>query len=221
MWKGGECYIIGGGSSILKQFDVPEELIDKVRNKETSMNEYSPYFSAIHGKHVIGINVAYLLGDWLDVIFFGDGGGFFLPNMKKLTKYKGLKVSCSPKTKDYEWIKWLARDRDKPYGLSNNPHKVAWNNNSGGAAINFAVHTGAKRIVLLGFDMNLNVDGKQHYHAEYRNRNNNTIKNTFKTHLKGFPYIARDAKRLKVEILNVNPLSAIENFQKVNLKDVL
>jgi hypothetical protein len=48
---------------------------------------------ALHSKHVIGINVAFMIGDWIDMVFFGDGG-FFLKHKAALAKFPGLKVTC-------------------------------------------------------------------------------------------------------------------------------
>lgn len=225
MWEGGECFIIGGGPSIIEQFNIPSELVERVRKGESAMSEYSPYFTSIHDKHIIGINMAYKLGNWIDIILFGDHGNFFLPNLKQLFDFPNLIISCNPKTKDFDWVKWMARDR-KPYGLSSDRHKLVWNQNTGGAGINLAIHTGVKRILLLGFDMDM--DGvNQHFHNEYLRKKKNGrktlkgIEKDFQRHLKAFPIIAKQAKQLKIEILNVNPKSRIDCFQKVNLKDVL
>jgi len=96
---------------------------------------------------------------------------------------------------------------------------VAWNQNSGAAAISVAVHAGAKRIFLLGFDMKLKADA-QHWHSEYRTAGVKARALPFNRHLQGFPFIAADAKRLGVEIFNVCPESAIPDFKKVTLKEV-
>jgi hypothetical protein len=57
-----------------------------------------------------------------------------------------------------------------------------------------------------------------HWHNVY---GANTARKNFNRFLKQFPDIARDAKKRKIEILNVSPNSAIEVFPKVSLKDVL
>lgn len=47
-------------------------------------------------------------------------------------------------------------------GLSRDPKKIHTHRNSGGAAINVAYHLGAKRILLLGYDMKTQGD-KRHW----------------------------------------------------------
>ena len=69
MWEGGECWIIGGGPSMPLQFGVPEDVVRGVLAGQLPFSTYSPFLSPIHDKHVIGINAAFLLGPWLDVIF--------------------------------------------------------------------------------------------------------------------------------------------------------
>lgn len=229
IWEGGDAWILGGGPSVPKQFGVPESVIQKVMNGESTPDSYSPYMKFLHNKHVIGINVAYLIGDWIDMVFFGDVS-FFLSHQKALAEFKGLKISCHPNVEQYDWVKFLRHDSSHTRGISSNPRMVSWNGNSGSAAISLAVHTGAKRIFLLGFDMKVDTKNKDHWHSLYpkgddRWPRKKPGKLPFEHHvgryLMGFPEIAKDARKMGVEIINVCPDSAIEQFPKVALKDVI
>jgi len=224
IWEEGDVWIIGGGPSIPKQFDVPDKVIRSVVRGTSSPSAYSPYMSSLHNKHVIGVNVAYLIGDWIDLVFFGDSG-FILKHQEALSKFQGLKVSCHPRVDNMSWIKYLSRDKNHSQGISSNPKKVSWNGNSGAAAISVAANAGAKRIILLGFDMKLGVDSSQHWHDLYGrsaiNDERRARKMPFHRHLRGFPEIARDAKSRGIEILNASPDSAIECFRKVTVKELL
>ena len=101
---------------------------------------------------------------------------------------------------------------------------VSWNCNSGSAAISIAANAGAARIILLGFDMKLDKE-QQHWHDLYgRNAPRNPKKPRhfpFDRHLRGFPEIAKDAKRRGIEILNCCSDSAITCFPKYSLKELL
>lgn len=231
MWEGGECWIIGGGSSLTKQFNIPDKIVQSVRFGKLLLSSYSPYLSSIHHKHVIAINVAYLIGNWIDIVFFGDNE-FFMENQDKLNDFPGLKVTCHPRFANVKGIKYLKKGGRQPRGLSDNPSSVIWNANSGSASISMAANMGVKRIVLVGFDMNLDEDGNQWFHSEYgkgkpvtpgteEERRKRDRQLPFGRHLVGFPGIANDAKRRGVEILNANPDSAIEVFRKVTVKEVL
>ena len=220
IWKDGRCYIIGGGSSIVKQFNIPKDLVNQVINKEKSIKEYSLYLKPLYDKHVIGVNMAYQLGDWIDIVFFGDKG-FFLKNKEGLGGLNNIRVGCVPRVKDIDWIKYTSKDKDKTKGITTSPNKIAWNGNSGGAAINLAVQLGAKQIILLGFDMNVNEDNRQWWHQEYVERNEEKGKKIFARHMGCFSHIAEDAHRLGIEIVNANPDSAIKEFRKININQIL
>lgn len=226
MWEGGECWIIGGGPSMPRLFGVPEEIIEAVKNRQQPMSAYSPYLSAIHDRHVIGVNAAFLLGDWVDVMVFGDGP-FYVKNKDDINKFKKIKVSVNPSVepgkKGVFYIKHLTRDGGHPYGISTRPGMVSWNKHTGGAAINLAYHFGVKRVLLLGFDMKNDTDGSSHWHGQYRlpGKPGEKQRMPFDKHLQSFRPIANDAKRYGLEILNVNPDSAIRELPKVKLEDVL
>jgi len=227
MWDEGDVWIIGGGPSLPRQFDVPDEVIRKVLSKSSPPSAYSPYLAPIHNKHVIGINAAFLIGDWIDMVFFGDKA-WWLANRERLAEFPGLKVSCHPKFGSAEFIteriKYLARDKQHVKGISSNPCAVSWNSNSGAAAISVAANAGAKRVILLGFDMKLGEDSRQHWHALYgsaERKETEPRKLPFHRHLRCFPEVAKDAKRRGIEILNASPESVIECFRKITVKELL
>ena len=72
IWEGGHCVIIGGGSSIPYQFDIPDYLIKGVQSGNIPPSSYSPYMQALNNFHVIGVNHSFLFGDFIDVLFYGD-----------------------------------------------------------------------------------------------------------------------------------------------------
>src|SRR5680860_726902 len=89
IWEDGEVWILGGGPSLITCFDIPAPVVQSVRMRKTGIDAYSPYLAAIHSKHVIGINVAYQFGNWVDICFFGDKG-FFLRNKGGLSNFRKL-----------------------------------------------------------------------------------------------------------------------------------
>lgn len=227
MWDTGECWIIGGGPSMPVQFGVPEDVIEGVFSGELPLSAYSPYLVPIHHRHVIGINAAFLIGDWIDIVFFGDGG-FYLANKKEMDVFPKIKVSSGPsivKRKDIQGVKYISRNGSHPAGISPSSNSVSWNLNSGAAAISLAWHLGVKRVYLLGFDMMLGEGGQQHWHCHYSRHKNGRRRDPkklpFDRHLPGFSAIANDARRMGLEIINVSPDSAIKEFKRVRLSDVL
>ena len=220
IWEGGECFIIGGGPSMPRQFGIPEEIIAQVNAGTISPAAYSPYLAALHTRHVIGINNAYQLGHWLDVIFFGDCGWYLIHRLV-LAEWPNLKITCCPRfekkpIEQSEGIKYLRKDSKHRVGISDNPSAVSWNGNSGAAAISLAAHFGVRRIVLLGMDMT-SENKTTHWHQGHGNKK----PPPYQRHLRGFPTIAEDAKRRGLEILNASPTSIIQEFPKVEIKEVL
>ena len=219
-WKGEEVWIIGGGSSIPIQFGVPESIIKGVKAGELPPAAYSPYMKSIHNKKVIGVNAAYKIGDWMNIVFFSDER-FISHNREGLMTYPGELYSCntnySPENKTISRVTYIPKTPTKKYGLSENNKSICWNDNSGAAAINLAINLGAEKIILLGFDMK-NIQGS-HFHNEYpwqKGKNPPYIK-----HLKGFENIALEAKKRGVEILNCSSESEITQFKKVTVKEAL
>lgn len=219
LWDNERCFILGGGTSIPYQFNVPEDVIIDVSKKIKPPNMLSPYMTSIHNEHVIGINNAYQIGNWIDFIFFGDCT-WYHRHRKRLAQFPGIKVTCcrhlKGKEDDPERIKYLAKTN---VGIAKDNTKVGWNKNSGSAAISLAAHLGVKQIILLGFDMSLSSIGISHWFGSHKNKNIPIP--PFKRHLQGFPQIQADAQNRGIEILNASPESAIKVFRKVQLKDIL
>lgn len=216
IWLNGECWIIGGGTSVLKQFGIPEHLT----LGKGDLSPYSPYFQGIHHDHVIGVNAAFKLGDWVSVCYFGDRG-FFRKFKFDLAAFHNLKIRhCALPGQKKVWGKDIKQIRCdiNGFGICEEADKIYWNYNSGAAAVNLAYHFGVKRIKLLGFDMKPN-NNDTHWHNEYRSFR--ITDGSFARFLRPWNTIASDAKRLGLEIINVNPDSAIDAFPKVNLKEVL
>jgi len=184
-------FVIGGGPSI-KDMDL----------------------SCIHKRHVIGVNDAFKLGDWVDVCWFGDERWFHW-NKEQIRSFEGVVFGCPPTSKPFPRV--LHVNRNEGYGLTSIRNKVVWNKSSGGSAINLAMHLGAKEIVLLGYDMKV-VDGNHNWHTNHKHHPRNDIYE--KRFLPPFQKIASDADRLGLKIYNATPDSALTVFPLVSLEDV-
>ena len=222
MWEDGECWVIGGGPSVPRQFDVPEDVVQDVMSGRRRPSAYSDYLSPLHDRHVIGVNNAYQIGNWIDAVFFGDCA-WYLAHRQALAAFPGLKVTCcrrfDGRTREQsEGVKYLAKDAEHRNGISSDPTAVSWNSNSGAAAISLAAHFGVRRIILLGFDMALDEKMVSHWHGSH---GAGSPKPPFSRHLRGFPAIAQDAASREIEILNASPSSAIAEFPKVQARGLL
>lgn len=192
IWPGGTCYILGGGPSLAK---VPME--------------------RLHDLRVIAVNNAYQLGDWIDVMFYGDCR-WFNWHGKALLNFPGLKVTACDSHKDKPGIMAVKR-QNSPLGITSQKNKLSWNLSSGACAINLAVHFGVKKIVLFGFDMRM-VDDKNNWHEDHKD---GPKKNPYERFLRPFPSIAKDLERFGIECINATPGSALDVFPIVEPEDVL
>jgi len=190
LWPGSTVFIIGGGPSLLQQDLTP-----------------------IHTQRVIGVNHAFSLGPWVDICWYGDKEWGYT-NAKKLREYGGIIATCSAATEQNRFPNIKYVNRSKQYGIEyvKRTH-VAWNSNSGASAISLAYWLGAKRVILLGFDMKNPADVKDntHWHNEYEKRFQKPGKLTdpYPRFMKGWPYIVKDAARIGLEIINCTPDSAL------------
>jgi len=117
--------------------------------------------------------------------------------------------------------------RLKPEGIETTPGFVSWNGNSGLSAISLAYHFGVRKIVLIGFDMKVR-NGETNFHRDHEKMGLNHKRKDLESAQKDYvrflrrtKAIAADAKRLKMEIVNATPDSAIEVFPFVDLKEAV
>jgi hypothetical protein len=169
--------------------------------------------------NVLGVNSAFLLND-VDVLYFGDAK-FYWWNREAIQKFTGLKITSNQgvhhghRSVEGEFgIKLVGIGKYK--GLESRHDRIAWNRSSGAAAINVAIHLGAKQIVLLGFDMR-RVDGQKNWLSH---KEEITNQNPYDYMLEGFRQIARVLGPTGVQIINATPKSKIRFFQRMKLEDV-
>jgi len=200
LWPGATVAILGGGPSLIGQ--------DLCYDLEALL---SPF-------RIIGVNNSYRFGPWVDVCWFGDSN-WYKQHHYELRTFPGLKICCQPQLEDdpgarAEGIKVIARGQ--PEGLERRKGYVCWNRSSGASAINLAVIFGAKRIILLGFDMRV-INGTKNWHKDHRSQDHDP----FERFLQPFPAIKRDAEKMKVEILNATPDSGLKDlFPYVTLSEI-
>ncbi len=193
MWPGATCYVIGGGPSI---GDLTEEDWGVIKKKRT-----------------IATNNSYLLAPWAEALFFMDWK-WFEQHENRLKRYHGLKITIAAQGRGKKGILFCERGSRNLLG----PYSWVINhgNNSGYCGINLAVHFGAKRIILVGFDMALR-DKKHNYHDEHeRMMKDNVYREEF---LPCFDSLPDGLKERGVEVLNATPESALKTFPFVSLRD--
>lgn len=89
---------------------------------------------------------------------------------------------------------------------------------SGFQALNLAVQLGARRVILVGYDMR--ADFAVHWHGRYENLTNPGLRqfSIWKSAMDG---VARELEVLGVEVLNASPISALMAYRKVGFEEAL
>jgi len=117
----------------------------------------------LKGKRIIAINRAYEVIPWAEIVYFSDVR-FFDWHKEGLLKHAGIKASGN-KHVDHPEVEKYKFTGCK--GIDLGHMKLKHGNNSGYAAMNLAVHLGARMIVLLGFDMKFSKTNTANWHNGY------------------------------------------------------
>lgn len=121
---------------------------------------------------VIAVNDAVRLAPWADVLYSSDPSWW--AQHKYHQGFAGVRVMVDPirahKTYQHPGLEQgvIVLKNTGKEGIEWSPDGLRTAINSGAAAINLAVHLGANRIVLLGYDMGQWPDGRKHFHNTTR-----------------------------------------------------
>jgi len=156
----------------------------------------------------IAVNNTFELAPWADMLYAADSGWWDVHAQTAL-KFPGLKVTCHECTV-YKVVLWLRQSGCE--GFDPDPKMIRTGGNSGYQAIHVAIQAGAKRILLLGYDM-----GGSHWFGKHKPPLRNTDPNTYTVWISRFSGLIGHG----AEIVNCSKDSAITCFPKIPLKEAL
>jgi hypothetical protein len=123
--------------------------------------------------------------------------------------------TCSPEAAR---VFHLHHIRSEPGGgISQLPGTIRSGGNSGFMAVGLALHFGAARVTMLGYDMQ-DTNGRIHFHRDHPEHIGNPIRSRFKAWRKCF---AEMAKETDVPIVNATRQTALECFSRMSLAEAL
>jgi hypothetical protein len=96
---------------------------------------------------------------------------------------------------------------------------VGWGGNGGFQSLNLAAQFGAKRIVLVGYDMR--IDLGVHWHGKHARGMNNPGPHHTRQWVAALDGVAPQLKAAGIEVLNASPVSALTAYPKVTLAEAL
>jgi hypothetical protein len=171
--------------------------------------------NAIKGQKAIAINDNYLLAPWADVLYACDGRWWdWHRDRNELKSFRGRKITQDQDAAARYGIEYI-ESRDAP-GLSRDPAYIHQGSNAGIQAINLAYHFGARRIVLLGYDMQA-TNGKAHWFGDHPNR----FLSYWHRWLPLYERVAEDARQMDLEIINATRETALTCFPRKPLSSLL
>lgn len=156
------------------------------------------------------------LAPWADVLYAADTRWWHTYRDRALA-FAGLKVTIRDRHGLPDCVKVMGISQHPVFDTR--PTHLATGGNSGYQAIHLAMHFGATRIVLLGFDMKLGANKQRHWFGEHPGILN-TVGN-FPFWLRAFQRLAPVAKQMGVEIINCTPDTALKSFPRMALEAVL
>jgi len=160
----------------------------------------------------IVINTTIRLAPWADMLYAADQG-WWLRHGKDTAGFEGLRVSSTP-TSSRMGVHVLINTGK--VGFDSDPHCVRTGGNSGHAAIHVAVHAGAKRILLCGYDMR-----GGHWHSRHPDPLRNASDGIYPRWIRHFGALAPELSVRGVEVLNCTPGSALTVWPYVDLEEAL
>lgn len=188
VWRGETVLIVAGGPSVTQQ------IVDEARGR----------------CRVIAVNNAYEIAPWAEVLYFADHQWWEWHRKRDLYRaFAGQKVTIEG-TGERVSEPEVHMLRNLGYiGVSKQPNGIFTGANSGFQAMNIAALSGARKILLLGFDMRF-VAGRAHWHAEHPRK---TPEASYLRYAKRFDPAKPALEAMGVETVNCSPGSAIKCFR--------
>jgi hypothetical protein len=169
---------------------------------------------------VICINDSYRLAPWADVLYSSDRRWW--PHYKGVASFEGSKFGVGSghgKANPFTGYPEIRVLKNTGYsGLETEPNGLRTGRNSGYAAINLAVHLGAARILLLGY--NMSHQNGAHFFGNHPAGLNQSA-GLYPSFRRSFDSLVEPLKAAGVEVINCTPNSSLHTFPMRNLRDVL
>lgn len=193
-WYGSTCFILGCGPS-LNRADV----------------------NCLRGRRVIAINDAYILAPFAEILYWCDEKWWLQHQERIAETFRGRVIA----TLENQIDGVRALRNAGQLGLETDPGAIRNGSNSGYQAINLAVHLGVKRIVLLGYDMQVNGD-RLHWQPRTDMQTAQGFQRTLQTTiLPKFEYLREPLRKAGVEVINCTVNSALKVWPYQFLGQVL
>lgn len=164
---------------------------------------------------MIAINDTHRLAPWADCLYSSDQQWWRYH--QGVPEFAGRKYGIAPLVPHPAWGITVLVNTGQT-GIETDPRGLRTGRNSGYASINLAVHVGARRVVLLGFDMG-RTGGRGHFFGEHPSRL--TSQMDFAACRALFQLMVDPLRTVGVEVVNASRQTALTMFPRVTLEEAL
>lgn len=166
------------------------------------------------GVPAIAINTTHRLAPWADLLYACDPEWWQHPTNADAHRFRGVKVCLGGVVAGVHRLHIAGT-----LGVSTQPGCICTGGNSGYQALQVALHGGARRVLLCGFDMTAARGG--HWHGGHPAGLKNTMEETFVVWRRRFEAAAPFLAAAGLEVINCTPRSALTCFPKGTLESEL
>jgi hypothetical protein len=156
------------------------------------------------------------MAPWADVLFAADAKWWRCYHERAL-KFPGRKVTVKA-TLPWAEIYSLTQSTEHA-SFDPQPTHLVSGGNSGYMAVHLAVHFGAKRILLLGFDMRDGRNRKRHWFGNHPPKLNS--RGNYAGWIRAFDKLAKVLNAKDVEVINCTPDTALRCFRRMSIEAAL
>lgn len=158
---------------------------------------------------VIAIKDAVRMAPWADVLYACDAKWWH--HHRKTLTFEGPRYALEP-TPHATTLQNTGFD-----GIETQPTGLRTGRNSGYQAINLAVHLGARRIVLLGYDMQRASNGEDHWFGAHPWR----LRVPWEEFRPFFPRVIAPLQALGITVVNATRRTALDCFPQMPIEQAL
>lgn len=162
------------------------------------------------------INNTFKLAPWADVLYACDGRWWDAYHEYVEQSFAGEKWTIDDAAAVKYDLNTVGVLNEEVW--SNHPKAITLGGNSGHQALNLACIQGADRVILLGYDMKPRKDGIRHWHGDH-------IQSLLQTnpieYVNWCNNLREASKEIKIPVINCTRDTALDCFDRADLRDVL
>lgn len=209
IWAGETVAVLGGGASMSM------EAAQQVRGKANVI--------AVNNQGIVHTDARGTVwpaaAPWADILYAADNIWWY-HNQEEAAKFKGVRVSIEPTSHNAQVNPVqdvMVMGHGGPWGFDDRPDYIRSGFNSGYQAVHLAATLGAKRILLLGFDMH--ADKGDHWNGDHRWRPG--FRSRYELFIRAFDQLATQLTFRNVDVVNCTQGSALDCFPIASIEEGL